>query len=344
MKRIVLHVGQPKTGSSALQLAFVKNRKALEEKGVGYFRPVHQYCRWRVLKNATFLVCAAQNGGPAPESLLSKLTEEDLKALSAYAGRLQTQILSDEMLWLDAVKDKGYWQVVREILLSNIGTDTVIDIAVCLRRQDQWIVSWWKECMRGRDDGAEDFASFLARCRKEGHLDYQSRLKELSDCFGREHIIVQSYDDVAGNKGRILRRFLDDTGIKQVQGIKENERIRYPSFSLNMAEAIRLIKTGAVRYPGSFDDLISAAWKMYELLDSEKKEHPLAPEERRSLLNEYEKGNRWIAQEFMSKDQLFSEEIEEYELWKEDPVRDMTNARALVAFARQYLEAERNDP
>ena len=124
MKKIILHIGQPKTGSSALQNYFYHNKSKLEAKKIGYYYPKYSYTPWPSYSNGSLLLAEAVvrlnepkdkkkkqwlNNHPSldifsirlKENIIEKTKEikEDFKLLKQYSKEYETLIFSEELLW-----------------------------------------------------------------------------------------------------------------------------------------------------------------------------------------------------------------------------------------------------
>ena len=169
MKRIILHIGTPKTGTTALQENFFKlNLSSLEENGVGYFVPSKKYVPWGGYSNGDFLVydtlikCENQDHSALQEAMqintadhhymldtyinkARKNIDAEMQRFKAYAKDLDTIILSEEVFYHSEVFFPAFWKKNKKTLFDLFGKDIQIDIVLYLRRQDLWIESKFKE-------------------------------------------------------------------------------------------------------------------------------------------------------------------------------------------------------
>lgn len=342
--RIILHIGPTKTGTKALQNFFVQNRSVLHENNIGYYLPGSLYNPWGSYANAAFLMRAALDRlGIATgegEFWTKDNLHRDLESFVDYCNRYSTQILSEEILWNQGIETNMFWGNLRDTIREYCGKDVTIDVITYLRRQDERIVADWKENIRGISDDTEDFPTMMERIISKGLMDYDRALAALADSFGKEHIIVRSYNEAVASRG-IIRDFLECTGIS---GLKESElkledRIVNPSFSLSMTEAYRLIKAGIVECNARLGLVRYAAYQIFNKEESKPKEYPLPYEERCELLRHFKKGNCRVAEEFLDGKALFSDEIEDYDPWEPNSERDRQNARAIARLA-EYFESK----
>lgn len=107
MKRLVLHIGYPKNGSSALQVALRRNAPALAEAGIGY--PLLDARELAAIEgrgfgsgNAVFLVEALRRGRPLAQMLAQvEAAPEETVILSTEAfGQLDARSRAPMIDWL----------------------------------------------------------------------------------------------------------------------------------------------------------------------------------------------------------------------------------------------------
>ena len=94
MKQVILHIGMPKTGSTALQEYLFRHKKNLEECGIGFFLPTIRRT-WREQRaNASFVTEAAVLGMETLDWF-----EKEKESFRKYAESFDRFVFSDELLW-----------------------------------------------------------------------------------------------------------------------------------------------------------------------------------------------------------------------------------------------------
>ena len=78
-KRIILHIGPPKTGTSALQYFFVRNKKILENAGIDYTD------FWLRFRNIIRELC----GESTIIDIVTYLRRQDERCVSAWKERIR---------------------------------------------------------------------------------------------------------------------------------------------------------------------------------------------------------------------------------------------------------------
>lgn len=194
MKKIIVHLGAHKTGSSALQNWLYTNRKILSEW-------VYVY---NLIDDGTFLVKSACHGlvlGNVPSSKIkerSLVIKEQVECM-----RNPVVCLSDEgflglpLGWSNKegrVVDEFYSRagdVVREI--SSALTDYEVDFVFFKRRKESWLKSCWNQMKReGRYQSSfEDYCAAFERA-----VDWDKVIERMTNSLvGKSHSVkVYSYE------------------------------------------------------------------------------------------------------------------------------------------------------
>ena len=189
MSTVYIHVGTPKTGTSAIQVFCSKNRKLLKEKGVCYPNLGFDFPG----------ISSNRNGH-------CEVADQALEKLTGMLDNFPVFVLSDEHIWNN--KDITTERLLHyKEKLAEAGAD--MKIIVYLRRQDLLIQSYWaqqgKECMN------TSFSDYIvSKKAKYFKLDYDKRLEEMAAAVGRENIIVRVYEKQQYYGGNIISDFLHE--------------------------------------------------------------------------------------------------------------------------------------
>ena len=348
MKRIVLHVGTPKAGSTALQEYLRHNEDNLEKEGVGYYKPLYIYDPWGGEANAQFIwaealkrlgepkdknkrdwlrsndslnICMLRLNGEKKKNLL-----EEKENFKKYASEYDTIILSEEVLWHYAVFYSDWWLVIRDYIKECCGNDIVIDVVTYYRRQDRWILSKWKEDMTNEIADSWSFEETLYKYEKIGYLDYYSILQDMEKVFGREHVVVRSAERRSLREGNIIIDFLETLGIPTDSLSDASELAeKNSSISVTAAHAMSFLNRHAVRKL-----LRSPVWAGYELTNIESRlnhnykirNQVQTKEEREELLGRCAEGNRLISERYMHGREIFDNKLDEGIVVRPNLLRD----------------------
>ncbi len=333
-KRIILHIGQQKTGTSALQTFFEKNRGLFASDGIGYYQPLYRYNLWDGPSNADFLCSAALRdlGDKAGEDAAARLRDE-LPSFNAYCQSFDTVLLSEEMMWHYGVYREGFWEALRNCLTKLCDPEARISIILYLRRQDEWILSQWKEVLRAEYAEKRSFPDFLADAEEEGVLDYAARVRDIKKVFGREALVVRSYHSDRFRKADIYRDFLEAAQLPRYEEASLPSKQVNPSLTMTAAAALLLINQGRVPCSGTRFGIYLAADNFSRFCRETIRAYPLDTDVHRALLRRCVEGNRRIAERYGLGDTLFPEELGDWVPWEPDEKRDLENARTIAKTA-----------
>lgn len=330
MKKLYLHIGMPKTGTSALQSFFAKNRERLYEDGIWY-----------------------------PELNAESRVEEKLKAFRGNADFLNSNISFEHMnkeqrqLFVDTCNKLRSSD--KDILLSNEGLFQYnetgyknfvsqgfdVRVIVYLRRQDLWGESVWNQVVKG-SDVTESCFDFI----KMKDLDYYDKLKGIAAVIGKDNVIVSVYEEgSAGRQKDIFTTFLNILGIYDTENYQKDTYQANPSLSANYVEIKRIFNSipNGCTFMETMREILEEGRKY--ALTNEKTVHApsfLKREERLSIIEKYHESNTMLAREFLGRDTLFDETIEdndEYGVDHETIYPDIIKFFGTL-FVRQYEEME----
>lgn len=286
-----LHIGAPKTGSTALERFLSGHQARLAEQGLCYPASVMRACGHHDL---AFLLGGGYPGWATPQDRGLDELLAALKVEIAAAGR--PVILSSENFYL--LSDP---QMVARAL-DGIGLAPArTRVLVYLRRQDEAHLSWYNQAVKAQGYAGE-LEDCIAECRDL--WDYDARLEAWAAVFGEGNIFVRPFDDLPG--GDVRRDFLAVLGLPEA------------GFDLNGAPVNTALNPDLLAYQRAVNRL--------PLSPQEKRRHhkplmalsraaagsglfvegPLMDgAARRDLLARYQSGNRAVARRWLGRDELF---------------------------------------
>ena len=330
MGELILHIGMRKTGTTALQRFFVDNREALLRNGVDYvqFTPQHKEA-FSSQRNGVFLkkYCLALASKIDINSQVDDFEENYRRLTDALAGSKRV-LLSDEdysavtnVTYSMEVDPNDYWRTMARVV-SELGAEN-ITLIVYLRRQDEYVVSHWKEMVKDGYTG-KSFQEYLGRPGIKNELDYKSMLDIISNSFGTSaKIIVRSYHQVDSSLECIHRDFCKTLEIPWDSDYKLPRNKINESLPFDMTEALRTCKYGMFGHSSQKDRRIRK-----DLASVLSKKHPdpkgttvYLQGEAEALMERYSDGNRSIQEQYFDNKSLFSEEYNEGMLWHPNRVR-----------------------
>ena len=213
-KVIYLHIGMPKTGTSAIQVFLAQNIEGLLARGISY--PALES-----LKIAKKGRVTSGNMGILSRALLPSFHADfpkdvDSDALLAQLqNKIQTShskkiILSSE--FLTVVPEKGL------IALYNTLKAYDMKIIIYLRAQEQFIQSVYAQRVK-RHGEVESIEAFTQeRLHEKSILNYYQLLNKFSNIFGKHNLIIKIYEKEQLQNNNLLDDFLDVIGLQPNHG------------------------------------------------------------------------------------------------------------------------------
>lgn len=185
-KKIYLHIGTPKTGTSSLQKYLYNNRNELIKQRVLYSDDVVEY-------RHQHLVTAMLNDDWLGFIDFFKSLVRKTKNIES----IQTLIISSEGFYNHtpdfSEASKLFWQVISEIL--------DLKVVVYLRRQEDFIESYYRQCVINPKNTRFVYGQqlvieeFIETDRIKAVLDYETNLDAWSTIVGNNNLIVRSYTE-----------------------------------------------------------------------------------------------------------------------------------------------------
>lgn len=210
MKRIFLHIGSHKTGTSAIQAALIAHQDVLHEQDFHYFD-----------------VKGPSGGSGHPREWV--MTDEvhlghahmlALEKLRQYLDKVEQHniVFSNEML---------SW-IFRESRISHIrkalmGFD--VKIIVYIRRQDKQMISHHQQGSRGGNPALNYYGCSPRALPSQGfhrYLNYFDKLCMWADVFGQENINIRLFEPESFVQGDVVHDFCDQLGIENIKSVRAN--------------------------------------------------------------------------------------------------------------------------
>lgn len=254
-RRLVLHIGMGKAGTSALQVALVRNRERLADLGIDY--PAHatdDLARANGVTNG--------NGVAVADLLNSELAiaardlAEARPALRALCARVargpsRTTVYSSELLYRF---DPGHLRA-----LSTEAQRAGIDLRVVayLRDVAPYFFSSYSERVKrnGFDGSFDDYLAGADDFARRVRL-FEPRLRQLVDAAGSSHVQVLHYDSV---RAELFPAFARDVlGVADTSGWEAPPTVNR-GLSAREFAVLRYLNAGCAGARWSGDVLISDA-------------------------------------------------------------------------------------
>lgn len=231
-KTLVLHIGLHKTATTYLQGVLAACRDDLRGEGVLY--PVTGI----VDKSAT----GTREGAGSGQALLSRPGRQ--RALKA---RLFEELEDDVSTVLVSSEEFGRPSMTPspERLIARFSAFASVKVVVVLRRQDDWIESFYKQVVD--QYGNFETRSFRDYLHEVGRplLDYHTRFEAWRELVGPDNFHALSYDDLPDGAA-IARRLLEISGVRGPL-LDELGAVEVPRF-----DSVRAIDTVGLRILNSY--------------------------------------------------------------------------------------------
>lgn len=315
MKTLYLHIGTPKTGTSALQHFFANNRKLLEGKGVYYPDLGFRFPDIGKHRNAHFLSYKKYIEKKQRDYETEKaIRDEGIQKLDEAFKSHDTILLSDEHIW----NEKEMIGQTLPALKSHFAEQEVqIKVIVYLRRQDQVIQSFWAQKIK--ESSAISFEKYMEKEKyRFFRLDYAARIQEFADVLGKENVIVRCYEkqQYQGEQKTIMSDFLQILGLEITDEYKNSDKVYNISLEGAYLEVKRLFNTlpQFKSQKNYMMDLLKEQQALdFQELALERKKIYFSPEAEKEFMQKYEQENITVAKEYFNREDgtLFFEDYME---------------------------------
>ena len=301
-KTLWIHVGHPKTGSTALQSFCGENRDLLSERGLSYPSMPDVLHSPNPDKNGLFLVSGltgASQPDPTPEQ--SALMQRCLDVIAREFETHDSVLVSEEVVWIRMVNDMMFcWDVLTAHAREHRYT---IKVIAYLRRQDIFAESRYKQRTRA-GILSQHWESWVAH-QAATVLDYHAILERFARIVGTGNVVVRVYDRklLERDGGSLFTDFLGALGISGIGDFKPPERTKERTTSCNFTACMYALNASPFRgerYLGNYFDLACT------LTEQRRGQVPdmqmFSQSEARALMGQFEEGNDAIARDYLHRD------------------------------------------
>lgn len=339
--KIIIHIGTFKTGSTALQHHFAKNKDYLWERNYyygDYFDAIkaHSNLAYGLLKEALVEYGLYDKFSSHPRFTNVAENPNDVlgRMFTNACGR--SVLISSEALYADAYRTligldaeqeiRKYDELINKYirctlyqLLSQYSND--ITVVCYLRRQDLWVESQYNQVSKApwhTGNKPVDFVDFVMA--NPIHLNYEKELLEWGELFGNGNIIIKGYEEPLLSYG-LIRDFYES--ILQVSDFELTTDVERKETNAGLDPLV-------VEYIKKLDKYDKRIIDFFVGMENGTPQHNrhdgfFGEEERRKFLKEFEECNRNTARIFLEREKLFMEEYRDIkkigEIGYEDFVR-----------------------
>lgn len=326
MKTLYLHIGTPKTGTTSIQHFCYDNMDRLSEEGYYYPELPFKYENKGKYRNGLFLEAIYYNEEGNRE--IEKEKENfnlGLKAIEEYFNTYDNIILSDEGIWTACFNRKRGKNLMEELQQNAQSAGYQIKIIVYLRRQDDFLVSWYNQLIKHNISNKNTISwdEYFQNYSQYVQLDYLRCLKKLKNIFGMENIIVRRFDRQYFKGGSLIADFLDIFGIELNDCFYvDNDYKKFNTkMSENACEIKRIINSTTEM---NIDEIRKFEWILREFSPISEEKYPcsmMSEDESYELMQLYELSNRKIAKRYINDGKpLFSDSKKHKEKWKKNNI------------------------
>lgn len=310
MSTVYIHVGTPKTGTSAIQVFCSKNRKLLKEKGVCYPNLGFDFPGISSNRNGHCLnAYIFDENHKRLRDQEREVADQALEKLTGMLDNFPVFVLSDEQIWNN--KDITTERLLHyKEKLAEAGAD--MKIIVYLRRQDLLIQSYWAQQVKEYMNTC--FSDYIvSKKAKYFKLDYDKRLEEMAAAVGRENIIVRVYEKQQYYGGNIISDFLHLFDLEMTDEFKQSDHVVNASLEGACLEAKRLLNANP-----RFTTKLNFVVPMLTTIQQEKVGEGgystgryFSEEKHQAFLEKYREGNEKVARDYLGREDgvLFKDEI-----------------------------------
>ena len=217
MTKIFIHVGMPKTGTTAIQSTLNKNEAMLSQHGVIY--PKSGRSSNAAHHHAFFLSACSNRAAirtplPSPEHSFSEYAEQMKKEITE--AKSSKAFLSSELLWNSKAFD-----ATSMIRIRDAFSDFDVALIAYLRPDKEHSLSGYQQRIKGPQCFSGNMKRHLSHMRAGGVYEYMARLRMFSDVFGSGSVLPVWYPDVRQDSLFPIRYAL---GLKELQnaGVRSN--------------------------------------------------------------------------------------------------------------------------
>jgi len=275
-RRLVLHIGVHRTGTTAIQRHLHRNRKALRAQGVHYAFDT---------ENHTSLARELQGSDADADRLVDRIVAD-----ADAAGQPVTVISGEDLCRIPWVNR-----------LARLREHFEVQVICYLRRQDGWLESWYNQHVRWPwelDSSTLTPDEFLADRRHYHWIRYDDLLMRWSEVFGDDALTVRVFEEVV-RAGSLTADLCRQIGIDPAR-LDPVDRPENASVSPRATEILRHLRLFG-RPPRDRVLLIRAVAEAATAAGLDETAHVFSERQRANLLRGYTDGNAWVARTFLGR-------------------------------------------
>ncbi|WP_281826299.1 hypothetical protein [Jannaschia rubra] len=298
MKRIILHCGMPKAGSSAVQVRLAQSRAALLNAGFDYLR-MGDFAlgeQGKISSGNGVGFARAYLPSHHPASLHAKKSEQIEKVRRAISDAERNVILSSE-----------FFSVIPPILMRELVDDLSdvgeVELVFFTREQVSFLASDYIQKVKRH--GCSDFpqAYFANWHDYQGALKYHSYLQNLENACPNTRIMVKPYEHSKSHPAGLLGLLLDVAEISVP--LADLAPDRPVNLSLSPQEICILVEMNKHHPRMQFSDIMVEASQRSGRSSIHSTHNILHPDFRREIRAFFKDDNQKLFAEFIRDENLY---------------------------------------
>lgn len=311
---VYLHIGMPKTGTSALQYCLLKNRDQLYRMGIDY--PPHPLDPNGISSgNAEQLVRALKNGNT---SEAKQIVTEILNSSCS------TIVLSSEYLYRAG---EACLAAIKELFET-----ANIKVILYLRRQDFLLVSSYNQGVK-RAKRTSQMNLFIHEAAL--HRYTFEEVHTWASCWGKENINLRIYEKQQFVDGNIFSDFLDAIGISLTPEFELPPKRINTAYRIDAFEFMRQLNFLALPVDSALVDRVLQSYSESTGYDDDWPYLLISPEQQRNIVNSFTETNAAIAREYLGRkdETLFYDPLPDIDApWKPFPGLTEQHVRRIASY------------
>ena len=286
MRKLYVHIGNHRTGTTSIQQFMYANREALWERGV-------------LFPNATRRHLGIMDG--VFEKGNAAKIAEDLERKADQRGA-HTVVLSEE----DVCKRRDLSP------LAALGERFEVRPVFFLRRQDLWLESWFSQNVKWQWDpelSHMPWEAFLGGRERFHWIDYDRTVTRLEETFGADRVELAVFDRTLMPEGPVAA-FAKLVGVTEPGTLGKLPALNY-GYSPMMSEVMRRLPLDQAppQLRGRINGACERADRAWQARHGKLPKLMMDPAERREVMAGYEAGNAALARRRFGRDALFAEPL-----------------------------------
>lgn len=286
MRKLFLHVGVHRTGTTSTQKFLRQNFDIL--RGRGYLYP------FGVARHEDHVRRMARGN-----LSVADFADDLQRRADSHATGIHSVIISDEDM--SCIRDFS--------LFAPLSRQFDVRVVVSLRRQDLWLESWYLQNVKWQWQPALShlpFAEFMDRRDEFFWIDYAERLAHYEAIFGEGSVVASVFERTDMPQGPIAA-FLGMVGIHDHSGFGPFDHAN-SSLSPKMSEFVRLLPLDRIE-PPERRLLEKAIAEVDARLETNGSKLVMPHDQRLRVLEEFAGSNARTATRYIGRDLLFNDPV-----------------------------------